>query len=303
MKIGDIKNQLKLAFYEKDGNEFEKFVVSAYKISYPELLAIKPQGQKGDGANDGYQSGHLVIQVYAPERVDAQEAIKKMNHDFKRAIESGWDFNEWHFVVNDKFKAIPRDIHHAIDTLKQNNQHYSIKLIDSDSLKNRIINLLPNNRLRVSILLNANKDISEFSDFEAVEKVIEAIASEQSIRAMHINAFMNFAKESFLPDGIKKLEINIDDTEIFKFFGSHLEKSQEVMEEFIPQIGLDIFSDIGKYIQQEYQKFAKSMKPEIALMKTYESIYTKLEDDANLQTALWVVIAYFFDICDIGKIE
>ncbi len=45
------------------------------------------------------------------------------------------------------------------------------------------------------------------------------------------------------------------------------------------------------------------MSPIRALEKTYEVIYNKLEDDGNIQTALWVVIAYFFDICDIGKIE
>ena len=75
------------------------------------------------------------------------------------------------------------------------------------------------------------------------------------------------------------------------------------MEEFIPQIGFDLFTSIGKYIQQDYQKYEKTLKPDRALIKTYEGIYIKLENDKNLETALWVVIAYFFDICDIGKIQ
>jgi len=306
MNINDLTSQLKLAFYEKDGNEFEKFVVSSYKIKYPNFLAIKPQGKRGDGANDGYSSGELLVQVYAPEQVDSKKAIEKINHDFERAKTSGWNFKEWHFVINDKFKTIPRDIHHAIDDLKTNNPLYDINIIDSESLQNMIIGQLQNNRLRVYIILNVDKDISEFGDFEAVEKVIEAISKEKAIRSMEAVKFKNFSKESFLPDGIKKLEINIEEnrnSDLFKFFGSHIEKSQEVMEEYIPQIGLDLFSDIGTYIQQEYQKFEKNMKPEVALLKTYDIIYRKLEDDANLQTALWVVIAYFFDICDIGEIE
>ena len=304
MSTNDLMNQLKLTFYEKDGNEFEKFVVSSYKIQYPDFLAIKPQGQRGDGANDGYAGGKLLVQVYAPEQVDAKKAIEKITHDFQRAKMSEWDFKEWHFVINDKFKTIPRDIHHAIDDLKENNLTHDIKLIDSESLQNMIINQLQNNRLRVYILLNADRDISEFGDFEAVEKVIESISKEKAIRSMEAVKFKNFSKESFLPDGIKKLEINIEENnnpDLFKFFGSHIEKSQEVMEEYIPQIGLDLFSNIGKYIQQEYQKYEKNMKPEKALLKTYDIIYIKLENDANLQTALWVIIAYFFDICDIGK--
>lgn len=306
MSINNLMNQLKLAFYEKDGNEFEQFIVSTYKIQYPDFLAIKPQGSKGDGANDGYFSGELLVQVYAPEKVDAKEAIKKINHDFKRAIDCGWDFTEWHFVINDKFNAVQRNVHHAIDELNNNNPKYTIKLIDSDTLKNMIIKQLENNRLRVYILLNVNKDISEFGDFEAVEKVIESISKEKEIRSVESRHFINFSEELFMPDGIKKLEMNIDvntSPELFKLFGSHIEKSQEVMEEYIPQIGLDLFTEIGKYIQEVYKKYEKNMKPEIALCKTYDNIYKKLEDDANIQTALWIVIAYFFDICDIGKIK
>ncbi len=62
----EINDKLKLAFYEKNANEFEKFVVSVYKLEFPDLLSVKPQGQKGDGANDGYISGKLILQVYAP---------------------------------------------------------------------------------------------------------------------------------------------------------------------------------------------------------------------------------------------
>lgn len=304
MNTDDFNNKIKLAFYEKNKDDFEQFVVGAYKLIYPDLKAVKPQGQKGDGANDGYLSQELLLQVYGPEKVDADKAIEKINHDFNRAKTSGWHFRKWYFVINDKFTTLHRDIHHEIDTLKIDNPDYEIEIIDSQSLKDMIIKQLITNRLRVYILLNADKDISEFGDFEKVEKVVEAISKEKEIRSVKTAQYVNFSKESFLPDGIKKLEININEeenSELFKFFGTHIEKSQEVMEEYIPQIGLDLFSDIGKYIQEKYQKYEKRMTPDSALLKTYDLIYEKLENDANLQTALWVIVAYFFDICDIGK--
>jgi len=52
--IIDISDKIELVFFKKSGNEFEDFIVRFYKINYPELLAVKPQGSKGDGANDGY---------------------------------------------------------------------------------------------------------------------------------------------------------------------------------------------------------------------------------------------------------
>ena len=50
--ILDISDKIDLAFLKKSGNEFEDFIVRFYKIDYPELLVVKPQGSKGDGAND-----------------------------------------------------------------------------------------------------------------------------------------------------------------------------------------------------------------------------------------------------------
>lgn len=299
----EINDKIELAFFKKNGNDFENFVVNSYKIDYPDLLAIKPQGQKGDGANDGYLSGELLLQVYAPEKVDAKEAIKKLEHDFERAKNCGWSFKEWHFIINDKFNTIPRDVHHAIDDLKKNNSSYSIKLVDSESLKNMLISQTQTNRLRVYILLNINKDISSFGDFEAVEKVINAISNEKNIRNFTDKNFINFSKSKFKPDGIKKLEINIKDEDFSNIFGTYIEKSKEVIEEYKEQIGLDIFGDIGVYITDSYDNYNKHYIPEESLLKTFEKIYDKLDDDRNLETALWVIIAYFFDICDIGDIE
>ena len=301
--IIDISDKIDLAFFKKSGNEFEDFIVRFYKINYPELLAVKPQGSKGDGANDGYLSDELLLQVYAPEKLDAKSAIVKIEHDFNRAKSENWNFREWHFVVNDKFSNIHRDVHHKIDELKKLNPTMIIKLKDSETLKNMILDLLENNRLKVSILLNIDKDISEFNSFEQVEQVIESISNEKSIRGFSDKNFKNFSKEIFLPDGIKKLEINIKDEDTFKHFGAYLEKSKEVIEEYKEQIGLDLFEDVGEYIIKEYSKYSSSFRAEESLSKTFNALYGKLEDDRNLETALWVVIAYYFDICDIGEIK
>jgi len=301
--IIDISDKIDLAFFKKSGNEFEDFIVRFYKISYPELLAVKPQGSKGDGANDGYLSDELLLQVYSPEKLDADSAIKKMEHDLDRAKTQKWNFKEWHFVVNDKFSNIHKDIHQKMDELKKLNPTIDIKLKDSETLKNMIVELLQDNRLKVSILLNIDKDISEFNSFEQVEQVIDSISEEKGIKRFSDTNFKNFSKEVFLPDGIKKLEINIKDKDTLKQFGAYLEKSKEVIEEYKEQIGLDLFENVGTYIIKEYEKYSTSFKAEESLSKTFNALYAKLEDDRNLETALWVVIAYYFDICDIGEIE
>jgi hypothetical protein len=299
-------DKIKLSFYEKDGNSFENFVVNLYKIQYPTLLGVKPQGSKGDGANDGYLAGELVLQVYAPEKfekLEAKKAIDKIEHDFKRAKDEEWNFNEWHFVVNDKFKNIHRDIHHRIDELKEKNPSIDIRVIDNQTLKNMIYDLQSDNSLKIHVLLEMDRDISSFNDFEKFETIVDFLSKEQAIKNITTHDFMNFSKEEFLPDGIKKLEINIKDEYFSKTFGTYIERSTSIIEEFKEKIGLDEFEDVGKYIQDIYQKYEKKVISEQALLKTHEVIYRKIESDQNLETSLWVTIAYFFDICEIGAIE
>jgi len=122
----DMDDKIKLVFYEKDTNSFEDFVVNLYKIQYPNLVGVKPQGSKGDGANDGYLTGKLLLQVYAPEKIEAKKAIEKIEHDFQRAKDENWVFNQWHFIINDKFKNIHRDIHHKIDQMVTLKHHFRV---------------------------------------------------------------------------------------------------------------------------------------------------------------------------------
>jgi len=296
----DMDEKIKLSFYEKNGNSFENFVVNLYKIQYPALLGVKPQGSKGDGANDGYLAGELALQVYAPEKLNAKEAIKKIEHDFQRIKEEGWGFREWHFVVNDKFNGIPRDIHHKIDELNQENPNIRLRVTDNQTLKNMIYDLQPQHSLKIHVLLEMDRDISRFGDFEKFEAVIDFLSKDKNVKGISSYDFINFSKEEFLPDGIKKLEINIEDAYFSQTFGTYIEKSTQIIEEFKDNIELSEFEEVGKHIQESYQKYEKRFKSEIALQKSYEELYQKMDNDQNLQTALWLIIAYFFDICDIG---
>jgi hypothetical protein len=243
--VDNLKKNIKYEFYDREGNAFEEFVLNIYRLTNPDIRGVKPQGSKGDGANDGYISGDLVLQVYAPEELK-DKTIDKIEHDFERAKNYGWNFYRWQFVVNDKFKGVYPDIHKKIDELKLRNPGIEISIVDNQTLMDVIISQLKNNQLKVHVLLNTGKDISEFGDFDAVAQVVDFISKEKEIRGFKDQNFKNFSKEKFKPDGILKLNINIKDEKFYPIFGAYLEKSKEVVEEYIRQIGLDIFSDVGK---------------------------------------------------------
>lgn len=298
----EIENKIKLILYEKNKDEFENFVIEIYRMEYSNIQSIKPQGQKGDGGNDGYVPNELVLQCYSPEHIDAKETNKKIEKDLDRAIKSGWKFKEWHFVINDKFEGILQDIHHKIDEIKDKHKGISIKLIDSKILKDKILSQYKNNPYKVYILLKYETKINNFNNLNLLIKTINFIADDSALLKLNQSKyFINFSLEKFNPDGQKKLKINIKDKTFLKIFGSFLEKSIEIIEEYKDNI--DNFEEVGKIIKKIFLDFNKKFNSEISLQKTFDYFNERNDKiDQNYQLALWIVIAYFFDICDIGDL-
>ena len=302
MKTLDINDRIKLILYEQNKDEFEKFVIEVYRMKYPNIQYIKPQGQKGDGGNDGYVPNELVLQCYAPENIDAKQTNDKIENDLDRAINSGWKFKEWHFIINDKFKGIPRDVHHNIDKLNDKYKDIKIKLIDSKILKNEILNQFKNNSYKVYNLLKYEVEISNFNNLSLLINVIDFIAKDTILSQFNqTNAFIDFSLKNFNPDGQQKLQINIKDKYFLKIFGSFIEKSIEIVEEYKDSIGN--FEEVGKIIKERFSYFNQDCPSEISIHKTFDYFNKRNnKTDQNFQLALWIVIAYFFDICDIGDL-
>lgn len=303
MTYQEIDNKFKFMIYEKDSADFEKFVLEIYRLYYPNIQDVKPQGQKGDGGNDGYVVDELVIQCYAPEKIDSAKTIQKIDNDLSRALQSGWKFKEWNFVVNDKFKGIPREIHHKIDELNEKYPNIEIKLVDSKILQGKLLEKIPEKHYQIYILLDYEKNIINFNDLESMICAINFIAEDSIVRSFNqIQAFKNFALEKLNPNGQEKLKINnIKDESFLKIFSAYLEKSKEIIEEYKDKI--DNFSEVGGIIKDKFKRFNKSYQVEASLQKTFDYFIKRNEKcEQNFQLALWIVIAYFFDICDIGDL-
>ena len=300
----EMESKIKLILVEKNKEEFEKFVIEIYRIEYSDIKSVKPQGQKGDGGNDGYVPNELVLQCYAPEHIDAKQTNDKIERDLNRVIKSGWKFKEWHFVINDKFKGISRDVHHKIDELNKKYKDIEIKLIDSEILKNKLIDYSKNDLFKIYCLLQYDIDVFNFNNIELIVKIVDFISEDSLLRSFNQINFINFSLENFNPDGIAKIKVNISNEYFLQMFGAYLEKSKEIIEEYKEQIGLEKFKEVGDIIKDKFKSLRKSFSPEESLCKTHKYFIERNSDkaDQNFQLALWIVISYFFDICDIGDL-
>jgi hypothetical protein len=95
--------QLKLAFYEHRHSEFQNFFASIMEMRYPsDFYRVRPWGSKGDQKNDGYlKSTKQLFQVYAPDSMRANDAIKKIDEDYQGAFPYWKEYyTSWIFVHN-----------------------------------------------------------------------------------------------------------------------------------------------------------------------------------------------------------
>jgi hypothetical protein len=92
-------------------NEFSRIM----SLADSDFAPVKPQGNQGDWKNDGHMPTYgRYYQVYSPETFTESEAIKKLNEDFDGlALKWGGTqvypngIKEFYFVINDGYRVTP----------------------------------------------------------------------------------------------------------------------------------------------------------------------------------------------------
>jgi uncharacterized membrane protein len=97
------EKDFRIAFLERKGDGFQGLFEKLMLKAHPnDFMACRPWGKVGDRKNDGYlPSARILFQSYAPNELNAAEAIRKINEDFEGA-QKHWKkyFDEWTFVHN-----------------------------------------------------------------------------------------------------------------------------------------------------------------------------------------------------------
>ena len=300
MRLSEVSKEIQYTLATKEGKEFEDFVVRVYKIAYDtDFVPIKPSGSDGDLANDGYIADTLLIQIYAPEKINQKKIIDKLQHDFERAVKF-WSIKEWHFVINDKYKGIPTRVRQTVDAMNSESP-VLLKTINAQDIENFIVDLLKTKPIHVFVLLNFDKNIEDFDDFEKLSSVMDFLSRLEDVRKEDFE-FYSFQDKKFYQGKNEKVEINITNEEFKKQFSHIVVVSRKVIKRYKEKIGEEQIDAVGEYIKNTYDAYVQSMSEEEALIETFNDIYSKMSNDHNIKAALWVMIGYFFDICDIGKI-
>lgn len=117
-----------LAFRTKKGVEFQDWFVDLARYALgPDFEAVRADGPRGDLKCDGRRrSTGTIFQCYAPYEMRSDRLVRKIDEDFRGALDNWHEMAEWTFVHNDR-RGLPPDVLQHIDSLRS--AHPSVRIV------------------------------------------------------------------------------------------------------------------------------------------------------------------------------
>lgn len=277
-------------FLSAKGNEFQSLFEKLMGLAYMEdFMACRPWGNHGDRKNDGFlKSERKLFQVYAPYEMTANDAISKITQDFDGAKEHwGKYFDQWVFVHNAK-AGLPPHIHRFILEFEENNHGIEIKLWSLEELK-VIFRRLKTIDLQSWFGPALTLEVVANLGFDDLRPILEHIASRPVPPAHPIHD---------VPRG--KIESNALSENVALLLKSGMSKAP-LIESFFSQWHDETLGErIGEAFRNEYQQLKDAKKTPNEIFSCFQSwAGGALRGTSEHEVAILVVIAYYFERCDI----
>ncbi len=191
---------------KSSGQQFQDLFVQIMQHYDSDFKPVKPYGNLGDKKNDGFNSVKgKYYQVYSPDDIDKantiETACKKLKDDFD-GLYRFWNgrcpIREFTFVINDKMKGIPVQLHNALLVLKEEYPAIVFDFLTSRELST-IVSCLEENDL---------EDILGFIPSLEVSGITASDLSEVINYLLNVEVDLSFGDKYVVPDFYEKIKFN-----------------------------------------------------------------------------------------------
>lgn len=281
---------LKIKIHESNGQKFEDLFSSIMRYIEPDFTQIKPWGNIGDRKNDGYiKSKGIYYQVFAPEDIKKSypDVVKKIETDFN-GLKEQWDnINEFYFVLNDKYQGVHADSEKLLDTIKDNNSLDECKFVLSKDLEDLLFTLEADKIFTITGHIPDPSNLKSL-DYDILNEILEHIKSVSLIQK----------RENIVaPDWDEKIQFNSLGTV----------ESTSLLNGFFQQSSLDKYlQNNSSFSSSELQNRVNSMYLELRASHDnstdiFWGLVNKIspKDNADYQASAIVIMAKYFEACDI----
>lgn len=281
-----------LKFRGSSGILFEKYVAEVLKQVDSDFIDPSPKGKIGDEGCDGISGDGETVYACYGKLMEAQSnrekyATDKMGRDFKRAIDKWPDMKTWRFVTNvDIGTSIVRK---KLDLRKQY-EAVKIEIWGCSDLWKQI-ELLDENQISSFLDPAPHAQDARFKD---IIEAIEGIGSDET------DTFPEPRIGKISPEKMDYNKIN----ELNRIaFNQGRQRAPEIEKWFDRQSDAELYDTKAKLLRERYKKVCKSHSNS---NETLESLFVYVGGpdfrcDESRSMAVYAVVSFFFDRCDIFK--
>lgn len=296
--IADLKMEVRIL--RAVGQAYEDLFVEVMTLHDAEFRPVKPQGPIGDKKNDGFcGSSGKYFQVYAPEELSESvtDALKKLETDFAGLL-AYWNslsaVKTFRYVLNDRFRGTYPTIEAALLKLKTAHALQECEPFLNKDLMRIVAQLDDRSLMRLVGHLPSAESINDL-DYLVFTDVLEHV--NRNGAAVTPEALLR------VPDFSEKLRLNrinphvaalltagnMQSGAVEGFFNSHAGFSKMAIRDKLAQMYATAKAAVDG---------AHSNRGDLIFWLLLEGI-TPSENGKAAQDAAIVLLAYFFETCDV----
>ncbi len=282
------------AFLKKRGSEFQDFFSEIMeKRHHGDFFRVKPWGNVGDKKNDGYlKSERILFQVYAPNELQAKEAIQKIDEDFNGALPHWTNyFDKWQFVHNARDGLGPDVVKKLLD-LDQSHANISISPFGYEELRYKFFELHVN-------------DIKSFMGAVPTKESLNHVKFDHFKELLtHIVLSRNTTTVDLRPVPANKLKINNFSEYIESLLRIGFSKTG-LVRDFFAKWPDATFGDLVTHeINDEYKRLRDTgLSADRIFIELRSYVLGDRKLTPEMEMAALVTLSYFFEECDIFERE
>jgi hypothetical protein len=292
----------KLKVYEANGKAYEDLFVRVMEASHKDFRKIKPHGSDGDRKNDGYiPSSGSYFQVFAPEDLSqtVSKAVAKLKEDFQ-GLKIYWDtihkIRSWYFAHNDKYSGTYPGIEKALNEIMTAHSLEACESFRSKHLEDLLFTQSDEAILSIAGFLPSPESV-ELLDYAVLNEVIQHVA--------RYAGQVDLSQILSVPDFGDKIRFNglnpavgglltqgsFHVGTLAKYFESNSNFAKQAVRDTLHQLYLNISSKDFSGVDGGVSK------SDLVFFDLLQTITPGPSQAA--QNAALVVMAYFFESCDV----
>jgi len=261
--------------------------------------SIKPWGNIGDRKNDGYiKEKGIFYQVFSPEDISKSypSVIKKINTDFNGLLKQWSPINEFHFVLNDKYKGVNPDSELLIEQIRINNSLLKTSILTSKDLENLLF------KLDVDEIITI---VGYFPDPNTIA-ILDYSMLNEVVKHLQNIPLTNLTENITVPDWTEKIKFNDlyekNNKDEYKPTRASIALESGILQLFELDKYLKNNSEfLSEQIQKKLQQTYKDLSKIYTGVELFWEIVKKLSPQNNSAYYTYVVtiMAKYFETCDI----